>query len=104
MTPPYFDCYLDAMNKELPFTYQLRPDVRPLIRVPRTRLVFAESSVLYQLINIINKTHLISPEIITKVEEKSHTYYGFGYNITHIYLQKYTLDCTRIICFNCGRS
>ena len=74
LLPSYFDCYLEVIGTSIDSTYNLRPDVRPLIRLPRTRLVFTESSVLFQLIKLINETDETYPEILTKIEEKSHTY------------------------------
>ena len=54
LLPSYFDSYLEAINKELSYTYNLRPCARPLIRLPRTRLVSSETNVLYQLLTLIN--------------------------------------------------
>ena len=77
----------------MPYTYSLRIEMRPSIRLPRTRLVFTEASVLYQLILLINETNAINPEIILKINDKSHTYYGFSYNVTRIYLDSYKFEC-----------
>ena len=71
--PIYFDSYLNSIHQELPHSYGLRQKCRPMIRLPRTRLVFAESSVLYQLILLLNETNANNPEIILKIKEKSHT-------------------------------
>ena len=103
LLPSYFDTYISSINKDLPYTYRLRQELRPLIRLPRTRLVFSEASVLYQLILLINETNKINPEIILKIDEKTHTYYGFSYNVTRIYLDSYTFVCTRPVCYNCER-
>ena len=102
--PSYFNCYLDTIVKELPHTYSLRQEMRPMIRLPRTRLIFAESSVLYQLILLINETHINHPEIIEKIDERTHTYSGFTFNVTRIYLNSYKYECTNIACYNCGRN
>ncbi len=89
LLPSYFNCYLELLHKENVYNYNLRPNSRPILRLPRTRLVFAESSVLFQLFKLINKTHTQHPQILRKVEEKSHTYSGFCFNVTQIYLQMY---------------
>ena len=103
LLPSYFDCYLEVIGTSIDSNYNLRPDVRPLIRLPRTRLVFTESSVLFQLIKLINQTDETYPEILTKIEEKSHTYFGFGFNITQLYLKRYTFD-TKLVCYKCERT
>ena len=40
--PVYFNNYLDVINNELPHSYQLRINARPLIRLPKIRHQFAE--------------------------------------------------------------
>ena len=46
----------------------------PKIRLPRTRLIFTESCLLYQVIILINCTHTINTEILEeKNHEKTHT-------------------------------
>ena len=59
LLPSYFDNYLDIINNDIECIYELRRSARPLIRLPRTRLMFTESTLLhvYELINIINTTH-----------------------------------------------
>ena len=39
------------------YDYELRQIARPLIRPQRIRLVFTESNVLFQLIQLLNYTH-----------------------------------------------
>ena len=85
LLPSYFDCYLDVLNRDLPHQYELRQDARSIIRLPRTRLVFAESSLLYQLITLINYSHIHHPTIIEKVKNKTHSYEGYGFNIIYIW-------------------
>ena len=46
--------------------YELRATARPLIQVPKTRLVSTESGMLYQLIKLINYTHEHNPEILMR--------------------------------------
>ena len=72
LLPTYFDCYLEVINKKPPGNYKLRSSARPVIRMPRTRLVFTESSVLYQLIQLLNYTYEHQPIIMAKIIEKSY--------------------------------
>ena len=102
LLPSYFDCYLDVLNVNTPCGYELRQSVRPKIRLPRTRLIFTESCLLYQLIKIINCTQTNNPEILEKIHEKTYTYLGFNFNVTRIYLSTYTYECTVPNCFKCG--
>ena len=53
----YFNCYLEVIDDDLPSQYALRETARPLIRPQMTRLVSTESSVLHQLIQLLNCTH-----------------------------------------------
>ena len=64
LLPSYFDSYLDVINKKSSYMYELRATARPLIQVPKTRLVSTESGMLYQLIKLINYTHEHNPEIL----------------------------------------
>ena len=50
--------------------YNLRSDARPLIRPPRIFHTFSESCVLYQLVKLINYTHVKYPDILMKVHER----------------------------------
>ena len=45
-----------------------------------------DSYLLYQLIKLINFTQTNNPEILEKIHEKTHTYFGFNFNVTRIYL------------------
>ena len=69
LLPSYFDHYLEVINEDLPCQYQLRHTARPLILPPRTRLVFAELSLLFQLIKLLNHTHITLQEILKKINE-----------------------------------
>ena len=101
--PPYFNYYLGVINEDLPCQYELRETARPLIRAPKTRLVFTESSLLFQLINLLNCTHTKYPEILEKIKNKSHTYHGFSFNVKEKYLETYKHECTNLVCYKCGR-
>ena len=83
--------------------YELRASARPLIQVPRTRLVATESGMLYQLIKLLNHTNEHNPEILKKIDEKTHSYLGFSFNVKHIYLAAYQFECTLRVCYKCER-
>ena len=61
-----------------------------------------DSYLLCQLIKLINSTQTNNPEILDKIHEKTHTYFGFNFNVTQIYLSTYTYECTMPNCFKCG--
>ena len=106
LLPTYFDSYLEFINGgNMPpaLLYNLRSDACLLIRPPRIFHKFSESCVLYQLVKLINHTHVKYPDILTKVHEKSHSYYGFSFNVKSIYLAEYSLECNLIVCYKCGR-
>ena len=69
--------------------------------MPRTRLIFTESYLLYQLIKLINFTQTNNPEILERIHEKTHAYFGFNFNVTRIYFSTYTYECTVPNCFKC---
>ena len=100
--PKYFNGYLDVIRADVPYNYTLRQAARPLIRLPRVRHVFAQSTVLYQLIKLINETHNKNPKILEKIDQKSHTLQGFSFNVTQIYLQNYNFECSLQNCFICN--
>ena len=101
--PVYFNKYLNVINCDLPHSYQLRRNARPEIRLPRIHHVFAESSLLYQLINLVNCMHEQHPEILLKIVNKSHILSGVAHNITRIYIDTYKYECDLRYCYKCGR-
>ena len=73
--PNYFNGYLDVIRADvLLYIYTLRQAATPLIRLPSVRHVFAQSTVLYQLIKLINETHNKNTKTLEKIDRKSHTY------------------------------
>ena len=100
LLPSYINCYLDVLNV-MPCGYELRQNARPKIILPRIRLIFTESCLLYQLIKLLNCTQTNNPEILEKIHEKTHTYFEFNFNVTRIYLSTYTYECTMPNCFKC---
>ena len=59
LLPSFFNYYLEVINNAFPCQFELRQIVGPLIRPQRTRLIFRESNVLFQLIQLLNYTHTI---------------------------------------------
>ena len=100
--PKYFNGYSDVIRADVPYNYTLRQAARPLIRLPRVRHVFAQSTLLYQLIRLINETHNTNPKISEKIDQKSHTLQGFSFIVTQIYLQNYNFECSLQNCFICN--
>ena len=94
--PKYFNGYLDVIGADVPYNYTLRQAARPLIRLQIVR------HVLYQLIKLINETHNKNPNILEKIDQKSHTLQGFSFNVTQIYLQNYNFKCSLQNCFICN--
>ena len=103
LLPPYFESYLQIINADQRIYYDLRSDARPLIRPPRVYHKFAESSLIFQLIKIINDTQKYTPDILRKIHEKSHSYFGFSFNIKQIFLETYSFECNLTYCYKCGR-
>ena len=96
LLPSYFNYYLEVINNAFPCQYELRQITRPLICLQRTQLVFTESNGLFQLIQLLNYTHTHYPEILEKVQYKTHTYHGFSYNVKEKYLGTYKYKCGRM--------
>ena len=88
--PKYFNGYLDVIRADVPYNYTLRQAARPLIRLSRVRHVFAQSTVLYQLIKLINETHNTNPKILEKIDQKSHTLQDLA-SMLHKYICKTTI-------------
>ena len=105
LLPSYFNYYLEVINDAFPYQYELRHIARPLIHPQRTRLVFTELNVLFQLIQLLNYTHTHThyPEILEKDKYKTHTFHDFSYNVKEKYLETYKYECSSLICYKCGR-
>ena len=55
----YFNFYLEVINNAFPWQYELRQIARPLIRPQTTRFAFTESTIVFQLIQLLTYTHTI---------------------------------------------
>ena len=103
--PSYFNRYLPVFHNENRHDhgYTLRLGVRPLIRAPRVHHVFAEATVLYQTVKLINQINIHEPRLLDIINNKTHSCFGLGYFATQTYLQKYSYTCNidTEICYSC---
>ena len=79
----------------------LRTGARPAIRTPRIHHVFAESTVLYKLIKLLNSLYLHEPNIMSAIQNGIHSYAGICFYAKHIFLQQYTYTCNILNCHTC---
>ncbi len=104
--PPYFNKYISYIShsdNDDPLPYHYRSNVRPLIKTVIPKHKFAEAGMLCQLVKLLNTVHKMFPLILTKIDEKSHSYYGFSFNVKRIMLEMYTYECNLAVCYQCGR-
>ena len=97
LLPKYFNSYIHKLEEEP--ARVLRCNV---IHPPLIKRVYVECNLLFQLIKLIN-TLKVDPndQILKKL--KTHSYIGFGFNVTQIFLGQYNLTCTLRYCYSCGR-
>ena len=81
--PTYFDTCKPFLTR-LPVVYNLRPHA---LALPRIYHVYAESCLVYQLVKLYNDT-TYDPFILRKIEEKSHSAFGFKQYVTASLLDK----------------
>ena len=87
--PTYFNSYRQFFIKKNT-AYNLRSHALPL---PRVNHVFAEKSLVYELVKLHNDTTYDS-HIFKKIKEKSHSLLGFSKYVTKSLLEKYSVECT----------
>ena len=85
-------------NTDIYPTYPLRPTVRPLFKYPDH--VFAKSSILYQLVSLLNTVHSTCPDILRKIDEKGHSSKGFSWYVSEKFLEKYLYECRLMVYYN----
>ena len=74
--------------------YTLRMGVRPLIRAPRIHHAFAEATVLYQTVKLINQINIHEPfRHLDIINNRTLSCFGLGYFATQTYLLKYSYTC-----------
>ena len=102
--PSYFVTYVPIITNEtyiLNHDYALRTGARPAIRTPRIHHVFAESTVLYKLIKLLNSLYLHEPNILSAIQNGTHSYTGICFYAKQIFLQQYTYTCNILNCYTC---
>ena len=103
--PTCFDTYKPFLTR-LPVVYNLRPHALGphTLALPRIYHVYAESCLLYQLVKLYNDT-TYDPLILRKIEEKSHSSFGFKQYVTASLLDKYSQNkiCNIPDCYSCKR-
>ena len=74
----YFNRYLPVFRNENRHDqgYTLRLGVSPLIRAPRVHHVFAEVTVLYQIVKLINQINIHEPRLLDIINNKTHSWSG----------------------------
>ena len=65
--------------------------------------VYAESALIYQLVQMKNNISRNDKLILQKLDERSHSYSGFSKYVTNNMLEKYNYNCTHEQCHTCGR-
>ena len=69
--------------------------LRRIIHPPLIKRVYAECNLLFQLIKLIIILKVDpNDQILKKVKLKTHSYIGFGFNVTQMFLSQYNLTCT----------
>ena len=102
--PSYFVTYVPIITNEtyiLNHDYALRTGARRAIRTPRIHHVFAESTVLYKLIKLLNSLYLHEPNIMSAIQNGTHSYTGICFYAKQIFLQQYTYTCNILNCYTC---
>lgn len=95
--PPYFNEYRAHLeHKDIP--YSLRVNRLP---VPMVRHVYAESCLIYQLVQIKNKMALTDCLIIDKIDTNSHSFQGFSKYVINNFIGKYRYECNIENCYTC---
>ena len=103
--PSYFMTYVPIITNKayiLNHDYALRTGARPAIRSPRIRHVFAKSTVLYTLIKLLNSLYLHKPNIMSAIQNGTHSYFGICFYSKQIFLQQYTYTCNILNCYTCS--
>ena len=98
LLPAYFNVFLDCITREPPRVLR-----NPLIHQPVLRTKYAECNLLFQLIKVINSLKNDPCDtILKKVHLRTHTYKGFSFNVTHVFLNAYDPICRLRVCYVCN--
>ena len=99
LLPQYFESYRDVIERAP--ARELR---QHCIHPPLIRRVYAECSPLFQLIKLINSLKADKNDtILEKIQLKSHTFHGFSFNVSMVYLNAYDPICRLNTCYTCNR-
>ena len=98
LLPAYFNVFLDFITREPPRVLR-----NSLINQPVLRTKYAECNLSFQLIKVINSLKNDPCDTILKnVHLRTHSYKGFAFNVTHVFLNTYDPICRLRICYVCN--
>ena len=98
--PIYFSNYMPHLEKR-ETRYNLRSHRLP---VPRVTHVYAESCLLYKLVEMKNKLATSYKLIFDKIVNRTHSHSAFSKYVIHIMLESYSYECILNPCRTCGRT
>ena len=81
--------------------YNLRPHPLP---VPRVTHAYAESYLLYKLVEMKNKLATSHKLIFDKIVNRTHSHSAFSKYVINIMIDKYSYECVLYSCRTCGRT
>ena len=96
----YFNDYMPHLEKR-ETRYNLRSHQLP---VPRVTHVYAESCLLYKLVEMKNKLATSHKLIFDKIVNRAHSHSAFSKYVIHIMLESYSYECILNPCRTCGRT
>ena len=97
LLPPYFEGYLDVINREPPRALR-----QHFIHQPMIKRSYAECTPLLQLIKLINAMRRDPTDTILEIiAQNNQSYCQLSYNIKKIYLDAYDPICRIRNCFVC---
>ena len=97
LLPPYFESYLDVINREPPRALR-----QHFIHQPMIKRSYAECTPLFQLIKLINAMRRDPTDTILEIiAQNNQSYCQLSYNIKKIYLDTYDPICRIRNCFVC---
>ena len=102
--PLHFMTYVPMITNEacvLNHDYAVQTGARPAICTPRIHHVFAESTALYKLIKHLSSLYLHEPNIMSAIQNGTHSYFGISFYAKQIFLQQYTYTCNILNCYIC---
>ena len=98
--PIYFNTYMPHLESR-ETQYNLRPHPLP---VPRVTHAYAESCLLYKLVEMKNKLATSHKLIFDKIVNRTHSHSSFSKYVLNIMIDKYSYECVLYSCRTCGRT